>query len=89
MDKTATGLCGRLLLGHSVRPSGVGWMPEPGRRIVIKTVPKDVSRFIESDLARASTLTLTGSAAEVVDQVSARFNPRCRFGVRCGPAGWS
>jgi len=30
-------------------------------------------------LARASTLTLTGSPAEVVDQINARFNPRCRF----------
>jgi hypothetical protein len=27
---------------------------------------------MESDLARASTLTLTGSAAEVVDQINAR-----------------
>jgi len=26
---------------------------------------------MESDLARASTLTLTGSAAEVVDQINA------------------
>ena len=36
-DRTATGLYGRLLVGHSVRPVGVGWVSEPGRRIVIKT----------------------------------------------------
>jgi hypothetical protein len=35
---------------------------------------------MESDLAQASTLTLTGSPAEVVDQINARFNPRCRLG---------
>jgi hypothetical protein len=56
-------------------------MSEPGRRIDIKTVRKDVSRYVESDLARATTLTLTGSTAEVVDQINARFNPRCRFRV--------
>jgi hypothetical protein len=47
-------------------------MSEPGRRIDIKTVRKDVSRYVESDLARATTLTLTGSTAEVVDQSNAR-----------------
>jgi hypothetical protein len=47
-------------------------MSEPGRRIVLKTVRKDVSRYVESDLARATTLTLTGSTAEVVDQINAR-----------------
>jgi hypothetical protein len=57
-------------------------MSEPGRRIDIKTVRKDVSRYVESDLARATTLTLTGSTAEVVDQFNARFNPRCRLGDR-------
>ena len=34
----------------------------------------------ESDLARASTHTLTGVTAEVVDRINARFNPRCRLG---------
>ena len=37
MDRTATGLLGRLLVGHSVRPVGVGQVLEPGRRIVCKT----------------------------------------------------
>ncbi len=46
-------------------------MSKPGRRIVIKTVRKDVSRKMESDLAWASTLALTGSATEVVDQINA------------------
>ena len=36
---------------------------------------------MESDLPRASTLTLTGFPAEVVDQINARFNPRCRLRV--------
>jgi hypothetical protein len=43
-DRTAMGLNDRLLVGHSVRPVGVGWVPEPGRRIVIRTAPRDVSR---------------------------------------------
>jgi len=54
-------------------------MSKPGRRIVIKTVREDVSRKMESDLAWASTLTLTGAAAEVVDRINARSNPRCRL----------
>ena len=33
------GLYDRLLVSHSVRPMGVGWVSEPGRRIVIKTAP--------------------------------------------------
>ena len=32
------GLCDRLLVGHSARPVGVGWVSELGRRIIIKTV---------------------------------------------------
>ena len=36
---------GRLLLGHSVRPAGVEWVTGPGRWIVRRTVPRDVSRF--------------------------------------------
>ena len=44
-------------------------MSEPGRRIVLRTVPKDVSRTcIGSDLARAHTHTLTSSASAVVDR---------------------
>jgi len=43
-DRTAVGLLGRLLLGHSVRPVGVGWVSEPGRQIDRRTVRKDVSR---------------------------------------------
>jgi len=39
-----------------------------------------MSEPLPIDLARASTLTLTGPAAEVVDRVNARFNPRCRAG---------
>jgi hypothetical protein len=42
---------------------------------------------MESDLARASTLTLTGSPAEVVDQINARFNPRCRLRARLSVRG--
>jgi hypothetical protein len=34
------GLCDRLLVGHSVRPVGVGWVSELGRRIIIKTARK-------------------------------------------------
>ena len=41
---------------------------------------------VESDLAWASTLTLTGVTAEVVDRINARFNPRCRVGVGSGAA---
>jgi hypothetical protein len=43
----------------------------PGRRIELKTVRKDVSRFIESDLAWAPTHTLTNPFTEVVDHSAA------------------
>ena len=39
---------------------------------------------MESDLAWASTLTLTGVTAEVVDRINALFNPRCRLEVAIG-----
>ena len=32
------GLLDRLLVGHPVRPEGVGWVSEPGRRIDFRTV---------------------------------------------------
>ena len=44
-DRTATGLCRQAPIGHCVRPAGVEWVTGPGRRIELKTVPKDVSRF--------------------------------------------
>jgi hypothetical protein len=53
------GLCDRLLEGHSVRPRGVGWVSEPGRRIVIKTVRRRQPVKLESDPAGHPPTTLT------------------------------
>ena len=47
--------------------------------------PKTSAGIVESDLAWASTFTLTGAAAEVVDRINARFNPRCRQRVGYRP----
>ena len=47
-------------------------MPEPGRRIVIKTVPEDVSRhWLSQTWLGHPTLTLTVSIIEVVDPFNA------------------
>jgi hypothetical protein len=44
---------------------------------------------MESDLAWASTLTLTAATAEVVDRINARSNPRCRLGDRYLARRWA
>ncbi len=70
---------------------GVGRVSEPGRRIVFRTVRKDVSRYsMESDLARALTHTLTSSPSRSGGPSAPIVNPRCRVCVtpaRIGACG--
>ena len=87
-DRTAMGLCDRLLVGHSVRPVGVRARPTDH----YQDSPQGTSagRF-GSDQARAPTLTLTASSLELVDRqrlvlilVAGRRRPRpARRSDRC------
>ena len=90
------GLCDRLLVGHSVRPVGVGWVSEPGRRIVIKTVRRRQPVKLESDLGRTPTHTLTEPhdpisdalilAAGLVKQGMSRLDGDHVASARLGPS---
>src|ERR1700712_109487 len=64
-DRTAMGLYDRLLVGHSARPCGVGWVSEPGRRIVIKTVRRRQPVKLESDPAGHPPTTLTQPSDQI------------------------
>jgi hypothetical protein len=79
-DKTATGLCDRLLVGH-VPPDrfGVGWVSEPGRRIIFRTVlvGERQPEILGSDLARSPIRTLLPIPTRVVD--AGPVHPRCRI----------
>ena len=73
------GACtGRLLLGHSVRPAGVEWVTGPGRRIVRRTVRKDVSRFAGVRLGLGAHPHADQSIHRSGGSSSGRFNPGCR-----------
>ena len=68
-DRTATGLLDRLLVGHSARPVGVGWVSKLGRRIIRRTIPRGTSAGrCGSDRAGAPTLTLMSPPLELVDR---------------------
>ena len=79
-------MSGRLLLGHSVRPAGVEWVTGPGRRIELKTVPKDVSRFAGVRPGLGTHPHADQSIHRSGGSFSGRFNPRCRDWVPQGPA---
>lgn len=73
-DRTAMGLYDRLLVGHSVRLVGVGWVSEPGRRIVIKTVRRRQPESLSQTRQDTHPTTLTRPN----DQINSSANPCCR-----------
>ena len=72
---------GRLLLGHSVRPAGVEWVTGPGRRIVRRTVRKDVSRIVGVRPGLGTHPHADQSVHQSGGSLSAQLNPRCRDGL--------
>ena len=60
---------------------GVEWVTGPGRRIELKTVPKDVSRIIGVRPGLGTHPHADQSIHRSGGSLSGRFNPRCRAGV--------